>query len=67
MKDAAPSAELQAALDANPAAAAFVDGLTKVEKFRIYSRLSTIKTPSVRAARIQDVVDKAARGERHYK
>ncbi len=65
-KDAAPSPELQAALDANPAAAAFLDSLTKVERFRIYFRLAGIKTPSVRAARIQDVVEKAALGERHY-
>ena len=65
-KDAAPPPELQEALDANPAAAAFVAGLTKVERFRIYFRLNAIKTPAVRAARVRDVVDKAARGIQHY-
>ena len=65
-KDAAPPRELQEALDANPAAAAFVAGLTKVERFRIYFRLNAIKTPAVRAARVRDVVDKAARGIQHY-
>ncbi|MCW2788729.1 MAG: bacteriocin-protection protein YdeI/OmpD-associated family [Aeromicrobium sp.] len=59
--------DLQAALDADPAAAAFVASLTKAERFRIYFRLSTIKTPAVRAARIVDVVEKAARGEQHYR
>jgi len=67
VRDAAPSPELQAALDANPEAAAFLDSLTKAEKFRIYFRISGIKTPAVRAARINDVVDKAARGEHHYR
>lgn len=66
-KDAVAPADLQAVLDANPAAASFIDGLTKLERFRIYFRLGNIKTPSVRAARIQDVVDKAARGEHHYR
>ncbi len=66
LKDAVPPSELQAALDANPDAAAFLESLTKVERFRIYFRLSNIKTPSVRAARIQDVVQKGARGEHHY-
>ncbi|MGF1654469.1 MAG: YdeI family protein [Actinomycetales bacterium] len=66
-KDAQPPADLQAALEANPAAAAFVDGLPSVERFRIYFRLSRIKTPATRAARIADVVAKAARGERHYR
>jgi uncharacterized protein YdeI (YjbR/CyaY-like superfamily) len=65
-KDAVAPADLLAALATNPAAAAFIEGLTKVEKFRIYFRLSGIKTPAVRAARIQDVVEKAARGEKHY-
>ncbi|WP_130176162.1 YdeI family protein [Cryobacterium sp. SO1] len=66
-KDAVAPSDLQAALDADPVAAAFVAGLTKVERFRIYFRLNTIKTPAVRAARIRDVIDKAARGEQHYR
>jgi uncharacterized protein YdeI (YjbR/CyaY-like superfamily) len=66
-KDAVPSPELQAALDANPEAAAFIARLSAVERFRIYFRLGSIKTPSVRAARVADVVEKAARGELHYR
>lgn len=66
-KDAVPPPDLQAALDANPEAAAFIAGLTAVQRFQIYFRLGGIKTPAIRAARIADVVEKAARGERHYR
>ena len=66
-KDAVAPPDLQTALDANPAAAAYLDSLTKVERFRIYFRLGSIKTPAVRAARVRDVVEKAARGEQHYR
>lgn len=66
-KDAAPPADLQAALDANPEAAAFFVSLPAIERFRVYFRLDGIKTPAVRAARIRDVIEKAARGEQHYR
>lgn len=66
-KDAVAPADLQVALDANPVAAAYLDSLTKVERFRIFFRLGNIKTPAVRASRIRDVVEKAARGESHYR
>ncbi len=66
-KDSVAPPDLQAALASNPAAAAFIAGLTAVERFRVYFRLGSIKTPSVRAARIRDVVEKAARGESHYR
>jgi uncharacterized protein YdeI (YjbR/CyaY-like superfamily) len=66
-RDAVAPADLQAALDANTEAAAYLASLTKVERFRIYFRLGNIKTPAVRAARIRDVVEKAARGEQHYR
>lgn len=66
-KDAVPPPDLQAALDANPAAAAFFAGLSAVDRFRVYFRIGNIKTPAVRAARIADVVEKAARGEQHYR
>ena len=59
--------DLLAALDASPEAAAFIAGLTKTDRFRIALRLNSIKTPSVRAARVADVVEKAARGEQHYR
>jgi uncharacterized protein YdeI (YjbR/CyaY-like superfamily) len=65
-KDAVCPPDLQAAFDANPAAAAHHSTLTKVEKFRVYFRLGGIKTPSIRAARIVDIIEKGARGEDHY-
>lgn len=67
VKGATAPPDLQAALDADPAAAAFIASLPKADRFRIYFRLSTIKTPAVRAARIRDVVEKARRGEQHYR
>ena len=66
-RDAVAPPDLQAALDADPAAAAYLASLTKVDRFRIYFRLTNIKTPAVRAARIRDVIEKAARGEQHYR
>lgn len=66
-RGAEPPPDLQAALDANPAAAAFIGTLTRVERFRIYFRIGSIKTPAVRAARIADVIAKAALGEQHYR
>lgn len=59
--------DLQAALDANPDAAAFFQGMSALDRFRVYFRINAIKTPAVRAARIADVVEKAARGEQHYR
>lgn len=66
-RDAVPPPDLQASLDANPGAAAFLSRLTQAERFRIYFRIGNIKTPAVRAARIADVVAKAARDEHHYR
>ncbi|MGF1663834.1 MAG: YdeI family protein [Kineosporiaceae bacterium] len=66
-KGAQSPGDLQAALDANPAAAAFVAGLTALERFQIYFRISRIRTPATRATRIAEIVEKAARGERHYR
>jgi len=58
--------ELQAALDANPTSAEFHASLTRSVRFQIYARVTAIKTPEVRAARIRDIVEKGARGEHHY-
>lgn len=66
-KGAVAPADLQAAIDANPDAAAFFASMPAVERFRVYFRLDNIKTPAIRAARIADVVEKAARGEYHYR
>lgn len=66
-KDATPPADLQAALDADPRAAKFFASMSALERFRVYFRIGNIKTPAIRAARIVDVVEKAARGELHYR
>ena len=66
-KDAVAPPDLEQALAANPDAAAFWATLTKTERFRVYFRLGAIKTPAVRIARVRDVVEKAARGEQHYR
>ena len=58
--------ELQAALDANPTSAEFHASLTRSVRFQIYARVTAIKTPSVRAARIRDIVEKGVQGEHHY-
>ena len=47
--------------------AAFFATLTALDRFLIYSRIAGIKTPAIRAARVADVVEKAARGEQHYR
>ncbi|WP_424467538.1 YdeI/OmpD-associated family protein [Pseudoclavibacter helvolus] len=67
VKGAEVPADLQIALDANPAALAFFEVMKKQERFQVIFRISNIKTPAIRAARIRDVVEKAARGEHHYK
>ena len=66
-KDAVAPDDLQAALDADPAASAYFASLTKTERFRVFFRLAALKRPENRAARIRDVVAAAARGEQHYR
>ncbi|GAA1216944.1 YdeI/OmpD-associated family protein [Rhodoglobus aureus] len=66
LKNMTTPADLQAALDANPSSATFHAGLSKSVRFQIYGRLTAIKTPSVRASRIRDIVEKGAQGEHHY-
>ena len=66
-KDAVPPDDLQAALDSNPEAAAFFATMPAIERFKVYFRLGNIKTPTIRAARVADVIEKAARGEYHYR
>ncbi|KQX07593.1 MULTISPECIES: YdeI/OmpD-associated family protein [unclassified Leifsonia] len=66
-KDAVAPPDLQIALESSPAAAAFFESLTKVDRFRVYFRIGNIKTPAVRAARIRDIIEKAERGEQHYR
>lgn len=66
-KDSRLPDDLLAALAAAPEAEAFIASLTRTERFRIAFRLNAISAPSVRAARVADVVAKAARGEQHYR
>ena len=66
-KDAVPPADLQAALDASPEAAAFFASMTAIERFRVYLRLGALKTASIREARIAEIITKAERGEQHYR
>ena len=66
-KGAVSPPDLQAALDASPEAAAFLATMSALDRVLIYGRITGIKTPAVRAARVADVVEKAARGERHYR
>jgi len=66
-KGAVPPPDLQAALDASPAAAAFFATMSSLDRFLVYGRVSNLKTPAIRAARIADVIAKAERGERHYR
>jgi uncharacterized protein YdeI (YjbR/CyaY-like superfamily) len=60
---AAVPPDLQAALDANPAAAAFFPALTSQNRYAILFRLQTAKKPETRAARLEKFVAMLARGE----
>ncbi len=61
--DATVPADLQAALDANPAAAAFFATLTGANRYAILYRTGAAKTPKTRAARIAGFVAMLARRE----
>jgi uncharacterized protein YdeI (YjbR/CyaY-like superfamily) len=60
---AAVPPDLQAALDANPAAAAFFPALTSQNRYAILFRLQTARKPETRAARLDKFVAMLARGE----
>ena len=55
--------DLQAALDADPAAAAFFSTLSSQNRFAILFRLQGAKKPETRAARLEKFVAMLARGE----
>lgn len=55
--------DLQAALDANPAAAAFFATLSSQNRYAILFRIQTAKLPATRAARIQKFTQMLADGE----
>lgn len=65
-KDAAPSPELQAALDASPAAAAMWATLTKQNRFAIIFRTTQAKLPETRTRNIAKYVEMLERGEKLY-
>jgi uncharacterized protein YdeI (YjbR/CyaY-like superfamily) len=56
--------DLQAALDANPAAADFFATLTGSNRFAVLYRIQDAKRPETRARRIETYVGMLARGER---
>jgi len=58
--------DLQAALDADPAAAAFFAGLDGRNRYAILHRVQTAKRPETRARRIERFVAMLAAGERLY-
>ena len=55
--------DLRAALDANPAAAAFFDSLTGNNRYAILHRIAEAKRPETRARRIDKFVAMCAAGE----
>lgn len=60
---AAPGDDLNAALDATPAARALFDALDSANRFAVLYRVQQTKTPEKRAAKIAELVAKLARGE----
>jgi uncharacterized protein YdeI (YjbR/CyaY-like superfamily) len=58
--------DLQVALDANPAAAAFFPTLSSQNRFAILFRLQGAKKPETRAARLEKFVAMLARGQTIY-
>ena len=61
--DAAPDADLQAAMDADPAARALFDALDSANRFAVLYRVQQARTPEKRAAKIAELVAKLSRGE----
>jgi uncharacterized protein YdeI (YjbR/CyaY-like superfamily) len=58
--------DLRAALDANPAAAAFFATLDSRNRFSVLHRVTQAKKPETRAARIATFVEMLGRGEKIY-
>ena len=66
-RTAAVPDDLRAALDANPAAAAFFEGLDRANRYAILYRVHDAKRPATRAARIERFVAMLAAGERIHR
>ena len=60
---AAPSADLNSALDADPAARQAFDALDAANRYAVLYRVQQAKTPEKRAAKIAELVDMLSRGE----
>lgn len=60
---AAPGADLEAALDAEPAARSLFDALDSANRYAILYRVQQAKTPEKRAAKIVELVGMLSRGE----
>ena len=58
--------DLQAALDANPAAKAFFATLNSTNRYAILFRTQTAKKPETRAKRIKQFVEMLEKGEKLY-
>jgi len=58
--------DLQAALDANPKAKAFFEGLDSKNRYAILYRLQAAKKPETRAKNVEKFVGMMERGERVY-
>ena len=60
---AAPDADLNAALDADPAARGLFDALDSANRFAILYRVQQAKNPEKRAAKIAEMVSMLSRGD----
>lgn len=65
-KTAEPHPDFIAALEKNPEAAAFFETLNSQNRFAVYYRIQDAKRPETRARRIEQFVERLARGEKFY-
>jgi uncharacterized protein YdeI (YjbR/CyaY-like superfamily) len=63
----APPADLQRALDANPAAAALFATISRSSHHAILGRIEEAKRPDTRARRIEQTIAMLLRGETRYR
>jgi uncharacterized protein YdeI (YjbR/CyaY-like superfamily) len=66
VKDAAPPPDLMSALEANPAASATWETISKQNRFAIIFRITQLKRPESRARNIEKYVAMLERGETIY-
>ena len=65
-KDAVAPDDLQAAIDANPAAAETWQAMTKQNRFAIIFRTTSVKRPETRERKIREYVEMLERGQKLY-